>query len=43
LLILRLAQTSFLVMIPDQGVQAIVASAIALAGACVLREAFPYR
>ena len=43
LLLLRLSQTSVLVLIPTQNLQAAVASALAILGSCALREAKPFR
>ena len=43
LLVLRLLQTSLLVLVPTQSLQAAAACGIAISGACALREAQPYR
>ena len=43
LLVLRMMQTSILVVIPRQSLQAAAACIIAIIGACVLREAQPFR
>ena len=43
LLVLRLAQSSLLVLVPSQTIQAAIASCVALVGVVALREIAPYR
>ena len=43
LLVLRLAQTSLMALIPSQGIQACLACQFAIVGVVVLRELSPYR
>ena len=43
LLVLRMMQTSVLVLVPRQNLQSAAACAIALVAACVLRETMPFR